>query len=189
MKILCRVSEREFLRLRGKLFPTVILEREHFAVLFEKGKLYLPSQGEHSWRFHFPPILNGPERRLLIEEHPYCGPSKRPDERMVVKSICGMEGKLLDSVMGDTGKYIAGSLATVSLYDGLPQKTVTIKELRASQVDSGHWRLIVWVWRGRRALMDRDSRLRNYLQIVKAAEERLRVRLDKMQKSAAAGPG
>src|ERR1700735_2893350 len=127
MEVLCKVSEREWLRLNGISFPTLVLDDEYFAILFNQGRLYLPSPGEHAWRFFFPDLLKGIKQDLFIEEHPHQGDSRRIDRLPVVKTICNIGGQPLSPVTGNRDKYLARSLATISRYcDG----TTTIKELR-----------------------------------------------------------
>ncbi len=188
-KVLCKVSEHEFLLLRGKWFPTVILEEEHFAVLFQKEPLHLSEEGEHSWRRRLPKILKGSKRTLYVEECAYQGASKRPDKLAVAKLVCGAQGRPIAPIMGSPDKYLAPALATISRYDDPLRETVTIKELRASQLDAGWWQLIVWVWRGKRNLIGRSPNLRCYLPVVRTAEAHLQASVSRKGKGRLVTPG
>lgn len=179
--VFCRVeaSDREFLRLRGEMhFQTLIREDERYVRIFTRDKLHLPRQEgpfpyrkEYTREFSFPMALRHLRRELLIEEHPYCGASERPDGKLASKLVCKIGGEPLDFFT--ERKYLAPALATVSRY-GPPGKVVTIKELRVSVVDAGHWQLTVSLWRGHRGLVGQNPALRGYLPVLELAEERLR---------------
>ena len=169
MKVLCKISEREFLRLRGEHFPTTKLEEEHFAILFLKDRLHLQSAEKHRWAFRFPEMLRGPKREIFVEEHPFLGASRRPDRLLVKKSICGINGRQIPPVIGRPDIYLSPSLATVSRYDNA-ERTVTIKELEVFQACPERWWLVISVWRGGSDLAMRNSRLAGYRPVIQAAE-------------------
>jgi len=186
MKVLCRLSQNELLRLQGEqservwlhdehLVRTTMVEADPFAVIFETETLHLREEGEYTWRFQFrSQLLNAfthPDHDLFIEEHPYHGASRRHDGRIVTKVVCRIGGGSLTQIVeahGATPQYLAPELATVSRYWG---GGITLKELRVSQIDSKHWQLIIWVWRGHARDIINHPRLGAYRPIVLAAKE------------------
>ncbi len=148
MKILGKISEREFYQLHGNnLTPAVTIDGDHYAILGEWLSVYTPLQGVYTEIVELPSLLCGTHRRqLFIEEHEYEGPSRRLNGEPVIKTVLGSAGQRIASLDGENGRRIARNRLTTTSWYPLCGITTT-KKIAVRRISPRNIRIVIDVRR------------------------------------------